>query len=234
MRLAPPRAIVTDIEGTTTSLAFVHDVLFPYARRRLRTFVAERHDDQEVIGLLAQVDGDQQCAIATLEAWIDQDRKATPLKTLQGMLWAQGYRTGELRGHVYADAAQALQIWHDAEIALYVYSSGSVAAQRLIFGYSEHGDLTPLFRGYFDTTTGPKIAAESYRKIAREIGLPGAELLFLSDNPRELTAATQAGWQAVQVVREGVIADAHFAQVNTFDEIVFAAGAQTAQGGSTT
>jgi enolase-phosphatase E1 len=228
IRLAPPRAIVTDIEGTTTSLAFVHDVLFPYARRHLRAFLGAHHDDEQVVTLLAQVDAEPQRAVATLEAWIDQDRKATPLKTLQGMLWAQGYQIGELRGHVYADAARALRRWHDAQIALYVYSSGSVAAQQLIFGYSDQGDLTPLFGGYFDTTTGPKIAAESYRKIAREIGLRGAELLFLSDNPQELAAATQAGWQAVQVLREGVVADTHFTQVNTFDEIVFEPNARPA------
>lgn len=221
IRLAPPRAIVTDIEGTTTSLAFVHDVLFPYARRRLRSFVSERHDDAQVLALLAQVDRDPQRAVATLELWIEQDRKATPLKTLQGMLWAQGYFTGELRGHVYADAAQNLRRWHAAGIALFVYSSGSIAAQKLIFGNSDQGDLTPLFDGYFDTTTGPKTEAESYGKIARAIGLRCGELLFLSDNPHELRAAEQAGWQVAQVVRDGVTADARFPQADTFDDIEF-------------
>jgi enolase-phosphatase E1 len=234
MRFAPPRAIVTDIEGTTTSLAFVHDVLFPYARRHLRGYLTAHQNDEQAVALLAQVDADPQRAITTLETWIDEDRKATPLKTLQGMLWAQGYRTGELRGHVYADAARALHNWHEAGIALYVYSSGSVAAQRLIFGFSDHGDLTPLFGGYFDTATGPKIAAESYHTIARAIGLHGGELLFLSDNPHELAAATQAGWQVAQVLREGVVADARFARVQTFDEIVFEPGAGPAQRGSTT
>jgi enolase-phosphatase E1 len=159
--VAPPRAIVTDIEGTTTSLAFVHEVLFPYARRNLRSFAAQRSDDPQVKAQLAQVDPDPQRALDILERWIDEDRKATPLKALQGMLWAQGYRAGELRGHVYPDAARALRRWHETQIVLYVYSSGSVEAQRLIFGYSDQGDLTPLFAGYFDTTTGPKVETSS-------------------------------------------------------------------------
>jgi enolase-phosphatase E1 len=221
-RLAPVRAIVTDIEGTTTSLAFVHEVLFPYARRHLRAFVAERAEDPQVAQLLAQVDPDSQRALAQLEQWMDQDRKATPLKTLQGLLWAQGYATGELRGHVYPDAAHVLARLHAAGIALYVYSSGSIAAQRLIFGHSDHGDLTPLFADYFDTTTGPKTEPDSYRNIARAIAADGGEILFLSDNPRELSAAADAGWHVAQILREGVVPDARFPQAKTFEEIEFA------------
>ncbi|HTV74607.1 MAG TPA: acireductone synthase [Candidatus Acidoferrales bacterium] len=221
MHVAPPRAIVTDIEGTTTSLAFVHDVLFPYARRNLRHFIARHGDDPRVQAQLLQVDPDPQRAVQTLERWIDEDRKATPLKALQGMLWARGYAAGELRGHVYPDAARALRRWHDMHIPLYVYSSGSIEAQRLIFGYSDQGDLTPLFAGYFDTTTGLKVETTSYQIIANAIGCNPGEILFLSDNPHELHAAAQAGWHVTQVLRDGVVADARFEQAQTFDQIDF-------------
>ena len=149
-----PRAILTDIEGTTSSIAFVAETLFPYARERLPAFVAAHPD--EAAPILAEVaamePGDP---VATLTRWIDEDRKATPLKTLQGMIWADGYRERAFTGHIYPDAAAALRRWHEAGIALYVFSSGSVAAQKLLFGHSDAGDLTPLFSGYFDTTTGP-------------------------------------------------------------------------------
>lgn len=195
------RAILTDIEGTTSSIAFVTDTLFPYARAKLADYVAAH--PKETAPLLdmvhAQEPGD---AIETLLRWIDEDRKATPLKTLQGLIWAEGYADGTLIGHVYPDAADALRRWHAAGIALYVYSSGSIAAQKLIFGHSNAGDLTPLFSGYFDTTTGPKREAESYRKIADEIGLPATEILFLSDNIQEIEAARGGGMQALHIDRE--------------------------------
>jgi enolase-phosphatase E1 len=132
---------------------------------------------------------------------MDEDRKATPLKTLQGLIWAEGYGTGRLRGHVYPDAALALRAWHAAGIALYVYSSGSIAAQKLLFGSSTEGDLLPLFSGFFDTTIGMKTDPASYAAIASAIGREAATLTFLSDREAELDAAHRAGWPVVALLR---------------------------------
>jgi enolase-phosphatase E1 len=208
-----PRAILTDIEGTTSSIAFVAETLFPYARARLRAFVAAHPD--ETAPILAEVTtaepGDP---VATLTRWIDEDRKATPLKTLQGMIWEDGYREGAFTGHIYADAVVALRRWHAAGIALYVFSSGSVAAQKLLFGHSDAGDLTPLFSGYFDTTTGPKREAVSYTAIAGAIGLDPADILFLSDTPQEIAAARAADMHALLIDRDGGTGD-----ITTFGDI---------------
>ncbi|WP_134593604.1 acireductone synthase, partial [Pseudomonas aeruginosa] len=156
------KAILTDIEGTTSAVSFVFDVLFPYAARHLPDFVREHAGETEVAAQLAAVraesgeaDADVERVIAILLQWIAEDRKATPLKALQGMVWAQGYRDGQLKGHVYPDAVQALREWKARGLDLYVYSSGSIQAQKLIFGCSEAGDLGSLFSGYFDTTSGP-------------------------------------------------------------------------------
>lgn len=189
------KAILTDIEGTTSSIAFVAQVLFPYARTRLADYVAAHREETSAI--LAEVaDAEPGDPVATLLRWIDEDRKATPLKALQGMIWADGYASGAFRGHVYGDAVAGLRRWHAAGVRLYVFSSGSVAAQKQLFGFSEAGDLTPLFSGYFDTTTGPKREAASYAKIAAAIGEAPADVLFLSDTPEEVAAARAAGMEA--------------------------------------
>jgi len=194
-------AVLTDIEGTTSSIAFVTDTLFPYAKANLRGFVARNPEIAAPLldGVRAEEPGDP---VETLLRWIDEDRKATPLKTLQGLIWAEGYADGTLTGHVYRDAADALRRWYDAGIALYIYSSGSIAAQKLIFGHSNEGDLTPLFSGYFDTTSGPKKDANSYRTIAGEIGRAPEDILFLSDNIQEIDAARAAGMPAIHIDRE--------------------------------
>jgi enolase-phosphatase E1 len=198
----PVRSILTDIEGTTSSLAFVNETLFPYAREHLPAYV-EAHRD-ELGALLEEVralePGD---VTATLLRWMDEDKKATPLKTLQGLIWAQGYADGALIGHVYPDAAAALRAWHASGFRLYVYSSGSIAAQKLIFGKSDQGNLALLFRGWFDTTSGSKLAAESYRAIAPKIARTPDEVLFLSDNPTEIAAAAAAGMRTQLVDRTG-------------------------------
>ncbi|PTS87468.1 acireductone synthase, partial [Sphingomonas sp. HMWF008] len=179
---ASVKAILTDIEGTTSSIAFVAEVLFPYARARLADYVAAHRE--ETAAILAEVaDAEPGDPVATLLRWIDEDRKATPLKALQGMIWADGYASGAFRGHVYDDAVAGLRRWHAAGVRLYVFSSGSVAAQKQLFGFSAAGDLTPLFSGYFDTTTGAKREAGSYAKIAAAIGEAPADVLFLSDTP---------------------------------------------------
>jgi len=212
----PIKAILTDIEGTTSAVSFVFDVLFPYAAAHLPDYVREHAGEPAVAEQLAAVRADSGEASADTErcidillGWIAEDRKATPLKALQGMVWEQGYHAGQLKGHVYADAVDALRHWHAEGFALYVYSSGSIQAQKLIFGCSEAGDLTSLFSGYFDTTSGPKREAESYRRIAAAIGLPGEEILFLSDVVQELDAARLAGMQTIGLAREGGVLEGH-------------------------
>jgi enolase-phosphatase E1 len=179
------KAILTDIEGTTSSLSFVHETLFPYARARLPAYVAEHGGD-----------------LAQMIAWMDADAKVTELKDIQGRIWAEGYAAGELTGHVYPDAAQALRRWHGDGIKLAVFSSGSVAAQKLIFGHSDQGDLAPLFSGWFDTTTGPKREAMSYLLIADALGVSPADMLFLSDIAAETDAAKASGMRATLIDRE--------------------------------
>lgn len=202
----PIRAILTDIEGTTSSIAFVTETLFPYARARMANYVAGHPET------VVDVPGDD--PVATLLGWMDVDAKETPLKTLQGLIWAEGYADGTLQGHVYPDAVAGLRRWHAAGLALYVFSSGSIAAQKLIFGHSVAGDLTPLFSGYFDTTTGPKRAAASYAKIADAIGLSVGDILFLSDTPVEIAAARDAGMAALLIDRDGNAGD-----ISSFDEV---------------
>jgi enolase-phosphatase E1 len=185
-------AIITDIEGTTTPIAFVHRVLFPYARDRMADFVASGHT------VLADV---PEPKLETLFGWMDRDEKITALKTIQGILWDEGYRSGTLQAEIYDDVAPALRRWARAGVRLYVYSSGSVPAQKLLFGHTQAGDLTALFQSYFDTRIGPKRERASYEAIAKGIGLPGAEILFLSDVEAELDAAAAAGLQTCQLVR---------------------------------
>jgi enolase-phosphatase E1 len=220
-------AIVTDIEGTTSSIDFVKDVLFPYARERLPAFVVTHADQPEVQHWLheaareaALVSASQQEIIDLLIRWIDEDRKATPLKALQGLIWADGYASGEFQGHVYPEVRENLEKWKKQGIHLYVYSSGSVAAQKLLFGHSEAGDLTPLFSGYFDTEIGGKRESDSYRRIAEAIRVPAGQILFLSDITQELEAADTAGFQVVQLVRPsaGPI-ESRFSKVADFDQI---------------
>ena len=220
--------ILTDIEGTTTPIAFVHDVLFPYARARFPEFVAAHADDAEIAPILAGIRrlAPGQTPAAALLGWMDLDAKVTPLKTLQGIVWREGYRDGSLKGEIYADVAPALRRWAAAGVRLYVYSSGSVAAQQLIFGHSVAGDLASLFSGFFDTVVGPKRAAASYAAIAAAIGVPCAEILFLSDVAAELDAAAAAGLRTCQLVRptDGTIATDRHAVAADFTEIDPAAG----------
>jgi enolase-phosphatase E1 len=206
-----PAAIITDIEGTTTPIAFVHRVLFPYARARMGAFVASGH------AALADV---PEPKLATLLGWMDRDEKITALKTIQGILWEAGYGAGDITAELYDDVPLALRRWARAGLRLFVYSSGSIAAQKLLFAHTPAGDLTPLFQAYFDTTTGPKRESASYATIAKGIGLPGAEILFLSDVEAELGAAAAAGLQTCQLVRaaDGTKASTRHAHAADFTE----------------
>jgi enolase-phosphatase E1 len=217
------RAVLTDIEGTTTPIAFVHDVLFPFARTNLPELLRSRADDPTVAAELAAV---RQAApgrdpLAVLLGWMDRDAKETPLKTLQGLIWRQGYIDGKLLGVLYPDVAPRLRQWHAAGVALLVYSSGSVAAQRLLFGHSDAGDVAGLFTGFFDTRIGAKREAASYTAIAAQAELPPSAILFLSDVEAELDAAAAAGLATRQLVRaaDGTIASLRHATVASFDQI---------------
>jgi len=203
----PIRAILTDIEGTTSSISFVKDVLFPYARRALPRFVAARGKEPAVrkwLDAVAAENGgmcEDAMIVEVLQGWIDEDRKHTALKALQGMIWADGYRGADFTAHIYPDAADALKHWHAQGLPLYVYSSGSVPAQRLFFGHSDAGDLTPMFSGWFDTEMGGKREAESYRNIVAAMGMPADDILFLSDVVEELDAAREAGLHTALIDR---------------------------------
>ncbi len=221
------QAILTDIEGTTTPISFVTQVLYPYARTRLPGFVRERAQDVDVAALSAEVQAetgqqlDLEGVIAQLLAWMDADRKAAPLKELQGLIWEQGYAEGALTTQMYEDAARRLQDWHTAGLQLYVFSSGSVRAQRAIFARTDQGDMGALFSGYFDTRTGQKREPVAYERIAEGMGLPARAVLFLSDVREELDAARAAGMQTAWLVRERVAAGpaAAHRQARTFDAI---------------
>jgi enolase-phosphatase E1 len=224
------KAIVTDIEGTTSSLAFVKEVLFPYARANLADYV-RRHAEEPLVKTLldesckevgAELDTRQ--LIAQLIQWIDEDKKVTPLKSLQGLIWEAGYQKGDFKGHVYPDAAAYLKAWKARGLDLYVYSSGSVHAQKLLFTHTEYGDLTPLFSGYFDTHIGGKKDQESYCKIAKQLGIPADQLLFLSDIKEELDAAKAAGFQTLWLTRDSTPdPKAEHRQVSSFNLIALEA-----------
>jgi len=220
------KAIITDIEGTTSSILFVKDVLFPYARANLAGYVRSHEQELPVKTLLDDVckevgsELSTEQIIAQLIQWIDEDKKATPLKSLQGLIWEAGYRQGDFKGHVYADAAEKLKAWKAAGLGLYIYSSGSVYAQKLLFAHTEYDDLTPLFSGYFDTHIGGKKEAQSYDNIAAQLALPAKHLLFLSDIKEELDAAKAAGFQTIWLTRDSIPDPrAEHQQVSSFDEI---------------
>ena len=231
--MTAPRIILTDIEGTTSSISFVKNVLFPYARAALPGFVAQRGQEPAVRQWLDMVatdiaasTGDDALIVETLQGWIDTDRKHTALKALQGMIWETGYRNGDYTAHLYPEVADVLRRWHAAGLPLYVYSSGSVPAQKLFFGYSDGGDLDGLFRGNFDTEVGGKREADSYRRITAAIGAEAGAIVFLSDVVEELDAAREAGLQTVLLdrlddyptPRDGDAANGH-TRVTDFNQI---------------
>ena len=208
-------AILLDIEGTTTPIEFVHQVLFPYARARVRDYLRMHAADPGVRSDIALLRAEHAAEppAPDLPAWdaeayvywlMDRDRKSTGLKSLQGRIWEDGYRAGELKGkgEVYPDVRPALARWHAAGKTIAIFSSGSVQAQRNLFANTTAGDLSPYLSGYFDTTTGPKRDAESYRKIATSLHIAPEAILFLSDVTAELDAAQSAGMRTALCVRD--------------------------------
>lgn len=220
------KAIVTDIEGTTSSISFVHEVLFPYATQELPNYLkahSDKHLDilEQVKEIINDADASLDKIIETFLEWIREDKKITPLKSLQGYIWENGYKNGDFKGHLYQDAYEALKSWYENGIELYVYSSGSIPAQKLLFGYTEYGDLTNFFKGNFDTTTGGKKEALSYQIIAKEIKHRPEHILFLSDSLDEIYAALQADYKVCLLDRENKILDFPHQKVDNFQNIIF-------------
>ncbi|RCS49143.1 acireductone synthase [Bremerella cremea] len=219
---SPWNCILLDIEGTTSSVSFVYDVMFPFVLRELDNYLECAWNAPELSPVLDQIaqDAGHQSFLAWTADLTDEssrrervaseirrlmadDVKATGLKQLQGMIWKDGFERGELVAQVYQDVPEALEAWTSAGLRVYIYSSGSIAAQKLFFGHSEAGNLLPYFSGHFDTTTGPKKETQSYLTIAAEIGEAGEKVLFISDVTAELDAAREAGMETRLSIRPG-------------------------------
>lgn len=231
------RCVLMDVEGTTSSISFVHETMFPFARARLEKYLARHWLEPAVRECLAQIAVDAQgsldavldlpdgearsLVVGHLNSLMDRDAKATGLKRLQGMIWEDGFRSGQLVAHLYSDVTPCLKRWHAAGIDLRIYSSGSVQAQRLFYGHTEAGNLLPLLSGHYDTTTGPKREAGSYRAIAADAGVLPGEILFLSDIPAELDAAAEAGLRVCLLERPGnaPVGQVQHPRVATFDQL---------------
>ncbi|EOC0106890.1 acireductone synthase [Cronobacter dublinensis] len=220
------RAIVTDIEGTTTDIRFVHNVLFPYARERLERFIRSGEHREPVNLLLNELRGEihQPAAsvdqlLETLFKFMDEDSKSPALKSIQGHIWREGYVNGDFTGHLYPDVVPAMRRWSDQDIDIYIYSSGSVPAQKLLFSHSDEGDVSGLLSGFFDTHVGAKRQPSSYRNISMKTGVPVHQMLFLSDVREELDAARESGWKTIQLIRGEPDPQSTHHQVSSFDDI---------------
>ena len=216
------KAVLLDIEGTISSLPHVVTTHYPYTRRHIAAYLAAHADEPVVRAAVAETQALAGPDVAPLDAlyrWIDEDAKAPPLKRLQGLVWERGYQTGELVGHIYPDALERLRRWRDEGLPAHVFSSGSVQCQVQFFRHCPEGDLRTLFGRHFDTDVGAKVDPKSYLAIADALGLRPDDLLFFSDNPRELEAAASVGVFVVQVVREGARADGRFPAIESFAEI---------------
>jgi enolase-phosphatase E1 len=236
LRDAGIEAVLLDIEGTTTPIAFVHDVLFPYARARSKAYLEATSSDPEIAQLVDELWREREAGglepkdaprtietVAAYVEWlIDRDRKSRPLKTLQGKIWEDGYATGALKGEVYPDVPPALARWTASGVAVGIFSSGSVLAQQLLFRHSTAGDLTPFLTWHFDTAVGAKGDAESYRRIAHRLGVSAPRVLFVSDVVAELDAARASGMSAALSVRPPaeVPRASSYTVVHAFDQIV--------------
>jgi enolase-phosphatase E1 len=244
MNMRPYRAILLDIEGTTTPIDFVYQVLFPYARARMKDFIARHLADEEVRAALSELVREQavdespglphpsssehfdEAQLESLTSYchrlMDDDRKLTPLKFIQGKIWEEGYRKGELLGEVFPDVLPNLRRWRERGVETCIYSSGSVLAQKLLFEHTAHGDLTGFIQHFFDTTAGHKAEPGSYTKIAGLVARRPGEIVFVSDVVVELDAAAGAGMQTLLCVRPGnhpqPDSSSHVA-IRSFDEV---------------
>ncbi|WP_028116625.1 acireductone synthase [Ferrimonas senticii] len=203
------QAIIVDTAGTTTDFGFIKEVLFQYSAAALPAFIEGQQSRFTVASLLQDVRRLSQQPQATnaelttlLQQWIADDNKATPLKTLQGLIWQQGYLQGDFKGHIYPDAAAQLKRWQAQGKRLYSYSSSSADAQQLLFRYSTEGDLSPLFYGHFDTNMGQKKTAQAYKNILNTISLRPRQVLFISDDLEELNSAAEVGLQTALIRRD--------------------------------
>ena len=234
------RGILLDIEGTTSSISFVHDVMFPFVRTHLSDFLRRRWHSSEMDTVreqMAKDDGqsgwdewlearrvEPESALEACQqrigAWMDADAKVTGLKSLQGLIWESGFASGQLRSHVYPDVLPAINAWRKQGLDVRIYSSGSIAAQKLFFGHvADHGNVLNLFSGHYDTTIGSKREADSYRKLAADWGLAPEQILFVSDLEPELAAASAAGLHVVASIRPGnapLSTEATWPRVNAF------------------
>ena len=223
------RAILLDIEGTTTPIAFVHDVLFSYARDHVREFLAANPAAEDIALLREEhavdvsdaprLTNEMESVAAYVEWLIKLDRKSTALKSLQGKIWRRGYEDGSLKSQVFADVAPAFERWRERGLRISIFSSGSVLAQQLLFAHTEVGDLTPFIDSYFDTKVGKKGEAESYRKIAAAMSLEPQQILFISDVVAELDAANEAGMKTLLSIRPGNAPADQYPSIRSFDEI---------------
>jgi enolase-phosphatase E1 len=208
--------ILTDIEGTTTEVSFVYDILFPYFRSHMDEWKTVDSDqmnqvlEQTRVLVLEEQSinlSNKEAIFDQLRQWSIEDRKITPLKTFQGMVWEQGFKSGAIKGHMYPDVKPALERWTAMGMKLAIFSSGSIAAQKQLFGFSTEGDLTPYFSAYFDTTTGMKRDEQTYHLIVQQLHTSANSVLFLSDIHQELEAANAAGMRTLQLVRPGTQAN---------------------------
>ncbi len=242
------RGILLDIEGTTSSISFVYDIMFPYVRENLRDYLQSSWDSSELQNVLPQLASDaaahQECPSPIVADWLgdhdtakkidtiadavirlmDADIKATGLKQIQGQIWKNGFESGQLIAHLFDDVAPALKQWHADGLDVRIYSSGSIASQKLFFGHTIAGNLLPFLNGHYDTTTGAKQELISYQKIADEFSIPAQQIVFLSDVPEELQAAKQIGMQTVLSIRPGnkpVSSDHGFTTTSDFQKLNF-------------
>jgi enolase-phosphatase E1 len=240
----PVSAVLLDIEGTTTPITFVYDVLFPYAHNRARNFLESHLTSQDVIADINELraerslddqkgfdppsilDNSSEELVESVTRYIhwlmEKDRKSTPLKSLQGKIWEEGYKTGSLLSQLFDDVPRAFQNWHESDVEICIYSSGSVLAQKLLFAHTEAGDLTGFIKNYFDTNVGAKIEKESYLRIADALSRPLSEVAFFSDVTAELGAARSAGMQSVLCMRPGNRPQpdsSAYPSVRSFDEL---------------
>ena len=213
--------ILTDIEGTTTSISFVHDVLFPYSKEKMKSFILENQHQEKVAHILNTIPGNLENKIEQLKTWINEDKKEKALKDIQGLIWENGYLSGDIKGHVYPEVKDKLTEWKKNGFLLGVYSSGSIHAQKLLFKYSIDGNLDDLFSNNFDTSIGHKRDENSYVNIIKALNLPASEILFLSDIKEELDAAKKTGMSTIQLDRLNKLDEDGHQLVKNFNQIKF-------------